>query len=449
MSHQLLRFTSQYKNEPLLIENNTAEQIFNYLESRNAQEVAVKLAENKTNKLLNSFGAPISSLDNYEGKEQNGVYLINLEGPLTYKPTFWSSLCGGMSYQGLADEVDYATSSPSVKTIVLAVNSGGGEAYSMMETANLIRKKCDDAGINLISYVDGMSASAAYGITATSHQVILNPESEVGSIGVVVRLTNSNKATEKEGYETTYIYAGDNKIPFNQEGEFRTEFIEDIQTKVDGLYGKFVSHVATARNISDESVQATQAAMFEATKAVELGLADNIMEREAFFEYLADLQENGAQMNFPKFEKEEVGMTTEAIKPEAMVELEAKMEQMQEQMKAQADALAAAQAQAEELKAEKEATAMQAEVDKMAGYSFVTDAVKMAEITKSLGKDAEAVYGAFDAAQAEIAETSKQAEQREELEEMTGTVSFDTEEVLQPEQDLKNLVKKAAGIQTK
>lgn len=66
-----------------------------------------------------------------------------------------------------------------------------------------------------------MSASAAFGLSVAAHEIIANPDAELGSVGVVVKLRNMNKAMNNAGVEDTYIYAGDSKIPFKEDGSFR------------------------------------------------------------------------------------------------------------------------------------------------------------------------------------------------------------------------------------
>ena len=59
-----------------------------------------------------------------------------------------------------------------VKTVVFVADSGGGEAYKMMPTANYLRQLANDNGVKIISAVDGMSASACYGITCISDALV-------------------------------------------------------------------------------------------------------------------------------------------------------------------------------------------------------------------------------------------------------------------------------------
>ena len=92
-------------------------------------------------------------------------------------------------------------------------DSGGGEAYGMMETANEMRKIADANDVKFITYVDGYAASAMYGLSAASHEIIVNPDAQVGSIGVVVSLANYSEAEKQYGLKRVYVTAGESKVP--------------------------------------------------------------------------------------------------------------------------------------------------------------------------------------------------------------------------------------------
>lgn len=282
--HRLRLLTEKLYNTPHLIEPQSFESIVSYLTERNKGEM-----------LVDSDSVEIKS-DGTFYNEDTKVGMIDIHGPLTYKPyTVMGFDCGGASYQNILEQMESLVDQ-GMKTLVLNVDSGGGEAYSMMETGDLLRKMADDNGIKIISYIDGMSASAAYGLTAVSDQIVMNPEAEVGSIGVVVRLMNDSKALEKEGYERTYVHAGSSKVPFDKEGAFREDFISDIQEKVDTLYEGFTGYVAKHRNISVEAVRSTEAKTFLSKKALELGLADAVMTHVEFYSHLADVAQKETPM---------------------------------------------------------------------------------------------------------------------------------------------------------
>lgn len=298
--HQLLRLKEKICNTPHLMHPASFEIVIQYLNERNSEDFKLDTAV-EGNRESNS---------RYSFNKDIGVAVLNIDGPLSYKPvTMLGFDCGGASYQQIKEDFTYLVDS-GAKTIAFSVSSGGGEAFQMMPTASYMRKLATENDVRIITYVDGLSASAAYGLSVIADELIMAPSSEAGSVGVLVRLLNDSKALEMEGYERTFISAGDDKIPFDADGSFRKEFLEDIQGKVDTLYEEFTGFVAEHRNLSVEAVKSTQARTFLPKEAIELGLADRVMTLEEFYTHLADTaqkQEGGMLKTklFAQFNKTE------------------------------------------------------------------------------------------------------------------------------------------------
>lgn len=289
MPHALFRLREKLCNTPHLMSLQSFEAVLDYVEKRCSGEV----------ELFKDQEANIAN-DRYSFNADIGVATIYLDGPMTYKPvTMFGMDCGGFSYETFKEDFTYLAES-GAKTIAMISSSGGGEAFQLFPTARYIRKVADEYGIKLLNYVDGLSASASYGLSVIADEIILAPSSEVGSVGVVVKLLNNSKALEQAGYERTFVTGGKDKVPFSPDGSFRKEFIEDIQGKVDALYAEFTEFVAEHRNLSVEAVRSTEARTFLPNEAISLGLADSVMSVEDFYTYLADQAQKSQGNNMLK-----------------------------------------------------------------------------------------------------------------------------------------------------
>ena len=330
MAHALYRIKSKLVNTPHLIDSTAFEAVMEYVNKRCEDQVDV------------SPELSVESPSRYLYNEDSQTGVLYVDGPLTAKPTMFQALCGGTSYEGLKEDFE-ALAASGAKTVAMLVDSPGGEAHSMMDTADYLRKIADDNGIKIIAFVDGLSASAGYGLSVIADEIIATKDSELGSVGVLIRLMNDSKALEKEGYERTFISAGSEKIPFSADGSFRKEFLEDLQYKVDVLYGEFTSHVAKYRNMSVEAVIGTQAKTFLAGDAVELGLADKIMSQEAFYSYLAETAQKETTMTNRMFKfksKEETTDMTQLADLQAQLQVkDAELSALAEKMEAFASAI--------------------------------------------------------------------------------------------------------------
>ena len=277
-AHQLFKLTQSLYGVPHLVSKQTFDSVESYLTLRNAGMMLPMAPEQDE-----AEEAP-DDLDDI-----SGVGVINMYGPLTYKPTGWEALCGGCSYESIIEQADDMLEA-GAKTIILNTDSGGGEAYGVFLAAQQLRKMCDDAGAQLIAYVDGTCASAAYAMACVCDEIVANPYAEVGSIGVLICLTDQSKALDEAGIKPVFISAGAQKIPYNEDMTFRPEFLADLQYKVDTLYDAFAKHVTIFTGLSLEDVKATEAKTYMAQDALDKGLVNKIMSNSDFVDYIVTKQ---------------------------------------------------------------------------------------------------------------------------------------------------------------
>lgn len=344
MAHSITRIKEKLVNTPHLINEQSFEAIMSYVNERNAGNVHIAPKMEDGDDEDPSYGE-----GDYLYNDESRTAILYINGPLTNKKTGMEMFCGGTSYEGLKEDFTEAVQL-GAKTIVFAASSGGGEATAMLDTARYMRKLADDNGVQIISYVEDVAASACYGLICISDEIIAQEDASIGSIGVLVRLMNDSRKIEMEGYERTFITAGSEKQPFAADGSFRKEFLADIQYKVDKLYESFTAHVAQYRNMSVEAVKATQARTFLAEDAVELGLADRVMDAESFYDYLAESAQRklvGEKQPMFKFKKEAQAAAKAAVAEEGMqqatmnAEMAEQLVEMQAVFEAQSVELAA------------------------------------------------------------------------------------------------------------
>lgn len=275
-------------NKPQLIALDQLQPIINYLSAPDrATTLQLGKSEEEEPQLeLRDF----RSDDDYERYRLERIGInpdtmvgtLDISGSLMYRKGSMGANCRELtSYEGLKLQTQ-SMIDEGVESIVLMVDSGGGMAYGMFAAADYIKKITKEAGVKTTAYVDGVSYSAAYGLSVLADEIVVNPQASVGSVGVVVALYNDSKMLEKAGVTRQFVYAGENKIPFDATGEFTDTFIEDLQKSVDKTYGSFTRHIATNRNLPEQAIIDTQASVYDAEEALELGLVDKIMDLEDF-----------------------------------------------------------------------------------------------------------------------------------------------------------------------
>lgn len=206
----------------------------------------------------------------------DGIALVTVEGSLVNRGAWLDSYSGATSYEGIEAQIKAAVADPSVKGIVLDIDSPGGEATGMMGLAAAVR---DARKIKpVIAVVNDMAASAAYGIASAADEIVISPTSIVGSIGVVyVHMDRSGELAQK-GVKPTLFFEGDHKVDGHPFGPISATASAELQRDIRTFYDLFLATVEAGRGarLTKDAARNTQAKTFIGEDAVRLGLADRI-----------------------------------------------------------------------------------------------------------------------------------------------------------------------------
>lgn len=403
---------SKVYNKPLLITMQDLQPIADYLS--NPERVASLKMDTDT---LNP-----PKLEDYDSEEsykksllayldvnpETMTGVLNIDGVLVNREGQMNSQCVELtSYQGLKKRFEMQVQQ-GIKSCVLMISSGGGEAFGAWSTANYVKKLAKQNNIKLTTYINGSACSAAYVWAVISDEIVSHPMGSSGSIGVLVQLYNDTKMLEKAGIQRSFVYAGGNKIPFDKEGNFTDNFISSLQKDIDNTYKKFVKHVSENRDMSEKEVIDTQASVFNADDALSLKLIDKIMELEdfeVFYGLKADSSYgSGVLLQTPDqnehLQQEDIMSKEKDVTVDTQLSVEQLQEQLtnlnveKEQLSTQVDTLTQ---QLVDFKSTKEQLqTLQANYDALLGEKEASDkaaklATRKAAIEDAIGKDNEQV----------------------------------------------------------
>jgi len=208
-----------------------------------------------------------------------GVAEIFIEGPLFQRGlAFWGFIWWD-GYDLIVERMLAALNDPDVDSIVVRIDSPGGDVAGCFEASRAIRSAIAKSGKDVFVYVDELCASAAYALACcfATKGILIPPEGQSGSIGVVCRHVDMSKALEKAGLKVTEVTNPDGKTagfspykPLDDEGEAR------LREMVDTYAATFIQHVASARNIKEKEIRGFNARLFIGGKAVDMGLCDGV-----------------------------------------------------------------------------------------------------------------------------------------------------------------------------
>jgi protease IV len=178
---------------------------------------------------------------------------------------------------------------PSIKAIVLRVDSPGGGVASSQEIYEEV-KRIRARGKLVVASLGSVAASGGYYIACTAERIFANAGSVTGSIGVIVQLANAEDLLRKVGVESTVITSGPFKDSGNPTRALRPEERQVFQALVDDVYQQFVEAVAAGRNLPvDEVRQAADGRIYTGRQAKDLRLVDELGSFQDAIAYAASV----------------------------------------------------------------------------------------------------------------------------------------------------------------
>jgi len=188
-----------------------------------------------------------------------------------------SPLRGGLTLAGLEAALARAFSYKAAPAVALLINSPGGAAVQSHQIFQRIRALAQEKEKRVIVAVEDVAASGGYMIALAGDEIVVDPSSIVGSIGVVSAGFGFHELIGKIGIERRVHTAGEKKVildPFRPEREEDVARLEALQHDVHAL---FIDLVRTRRGaaLSDDP-DLFSGAFWSGSRAVALGLADRV-----------------------------------------------------------------------------------------------------------------------------------------------------------------------------
>uniref|UniRef100_A0A1A9VKF8 Peptidase S49 domain-containing protein n=1 Tax=Glossina austeni TaxID=7395 RepID=A0A1A9VKF8_GLOAU len=213
---------------------------------------------------------------------EGGIKVIPIHGILTKKSEAFDDVLGMTSYEKVREKIEEALIDEEVETIILDIDSPGGEVNGLFDLSDFIYEARTKKRIVAIANDDAYSA--AYAIASSAEKVYVSRTSGVGSIGVIASHIDQSGFDEKQGIKYTTVFAGNRKNDLNPHEPITSESLENLQKEVDRLYKMFLQLVARNRNLTTEKIKSTEAGLYFGKNAIEVGLADEIISFSEFID---------------------------------------------------------------------------------------------------------------------------------------------------------------------
>ena len=210
--------------------------------------------------LISSLISHDSQADIFSSKE--GVGIVELKGLIV------------SSEQTLKHLTEFRHD-PNVKSVVLRIDSPGGSVGASQEIYKEVMRTNEVKPV--IASMGSMGASGGYYAALGAENIIANPGTMTGSIGVIVKFPNLEGLFEKIGYKSEVIKSG----PLKDVGASNRPMSEEerklMQDLIDNVYGQFVRDIAAARGMEEDIIQElADGRVYTGEQALEVGLIDSL-----------------------------------------------------------------------------------------------------------------------------------------------------------------------------
>lgn len=234
---------------------------------------ARELAAERSRRIEEARQAASKAVRSSKGK----VGVVPIFGPVAQRMSPMLLKSGGTSTEEVGVALDALVADSSVSSVVLWVDSPGGESYGTEEIADRIYDARGKKKVYAIA--DSVCCSAGYWIGTAAEQLFATNGADVGSVGVYCCHVDQSKAMEMEGLVISCISASPFKTELSPYAPLSDSGREHLQTQVNQTYSKFLAALKRNRNTTIDNVRKNygEGRVLNAEQALERGMIDRIM----------------------------------------------------------------------------------------------------------------------------------------------------------------------------
>jgi serine protease SohB len=189
-----------------------------------------------------------------------------------------SPLKSALTLATVARPLERAFGMRRARAVALQINSPGGSPVQSHLIYRRIRQLATESGRPVIAFAEDVAASGGYMVACAADEIVCDPSSLVGSIGVVGGSFGFSKLIDKLGIERRLYTSGDHKAmldPFLPEKPEDVERLKSVQREIHEGFIELVKRSRGARLKGPEKT-VFSGEYWTGSKAIELGLADAI-----------------------------------------------------------------------------------------------------------------------------------------------------------------------------
>ena len=186
----------------------------------------------------------------------------------------------GLSIESVAPLLKRAFDMRGAKAVALAVNSPGGSPVQSALIGQRIRLLAAENDVKVIAFVEDVAASGGYWLACAADEIIVDPSSIVGSIGVISAGFGFQDMISRIGVERRVHTSGERKAmldPFRPEKPEDVERLHRLQAEIHDGFKDWVRQRRAGKLKGDEATLFS-GEFWTGKRGLELGLVDGMGE---------------------------------------------------------------------------------------------------------------------------------------------------------------------------
>lgn len=269
--------------------------------TRRAYEEKIEIAVNDDDVAFTDFTDYIRVAGGRKGKGPNRIAVVYAQGEIQYGEGSTEII----GQEKIIRALRKIGKKKNIKAVVLRVNSPGGSALASEliweEIEHLKKTK------KVVVSMGNVAASGGYYIAANADEIVAEPTTITGSIGVWGILPNVNRLAKRWGINAEQVTTNKQALQYSPFEPLGNATREEVKVGINQVYQTFLTRVAKGRNMSKAQVhEIAQGRVWSGAEAKEIGLVDHLGGLETALARAAALAEieDYKTIAYPKFEED-------------------------------------------------------------------------------------------------------------------------------------------------
>lgn len=269
--------------------------------TRRAYEEKIEMAVDDDEVAFADFTDYIRVAGGRKGKGPNRIAVVYAQGEIQYGEGSTEII----GQEKIIRALRKIGKKKNIKAVVLRVNSPGGSALASEliweEIEHLKKSK------KIVVSMGNVAASGGYYIAANADEIVAEPTTITGSIGVWGILPNVNRLAKRWGINAEQVTTNKQALQYSPFEPLSNTTREEVKVGINQVYQTFLTRVSEGRNMSKKQVhEIAQGRVWSGAEAKEIGLVDHLGGLETALDRAATLAEieDYKTIAYPKYEED-------------------------------------------------------------------------------------------------------------------------------------------------